>query len=496
MPLRLTDIHFTYEDAPAPALAGVTITFPEGWTGITGVNGSGKSTLMRIAVGELAGFTGDISPANVSGVYCPQTTEAWPVGADKFILDYTSGAARLRRLLGIEEDWPKRFATLSDGERKRLQIAVALWQNPPVLSLDEPTNHLDAPSRERLLPALASYRGIGLVVSHDRAFLDTLVGQCLFMTAGRGVLRKGGYSQGKEQECLEGQTAASDRKTAKAELGRLRGEQDRRRHEAARAKARRSRRHLAKGDSDGRDRIGLAIVSGQDGQTGKLAVQMNSRIKAAEERLRAAWTPKSYSGSFWLDTRPSPRKILIALKAASLPMGEERRLVWPELEVTNTARIGLVGPNGAGKSTLIRHLLKRVAPDVAVLYLPQEVDERKSQELLRQLAANASAAKGRILSLVARLNSDPDRILSGETLSPGELRKVMLATGILGSPELIILDEPTNHLDLPSIEAMEAAFADCPCALLLVSHDSRFVAALTTGRWRFQQEGETTFVIT
>jgi ATPase subunit of ABC transporter with duplicated ATPase domains len=94
-----------------------------------------------------------------------------------------------------------------------------------------------------------------------------------------------------------------------------------------------------------------------------------------------------------------------------------------------------------------------------------------------------------VLSLVARLNSDPDRILSGELLSPGELRKIMLAQAVLQKPQLIIMDEPTNHLDLQSIEALEAVLADCPCALVLISHDMPFLKATTTESWRFTTEG-------
>jgi ATPase subunit of ABC transporter with duplicated ATPase domains len=96
------------------------------------------------------------------------------------------------------------------------------------------------------------------------------------------------------------------------------------------------------------------------------------------------------------------------------------------------------------------------------------------------------APKGQLLSIVARLGSPPARILEGEALSPGELRKVMLARGVLERPQLIIMDEPTNHLDLPSTEALEQMLAACPCALLLVSHDERFLRATCDKLWRFE----------
>ena len=94
-----------------------------------------------------------------------------------------------------------------------------------------------------------------------------------------------------------------------------------------------------------------------------------------------------------------------------------------------------------------------------------------------------------LLSLVARLNSSPERILSGEALSPGELRKILLAMGIMQRPQLIIMDEPTNHLDLHSTEALEAVLAQCPCALVIVSHDAALLDATTNKRWVFTVDG-------
>ena len=99
------------------------------------------------------------------------------------------------------------------------------------------------------------------------------------------------------------------------------------------------------------------------------------------------------------------------------------------------------------------------------------------------MRAADEARKGRILSVVAQLNSDAERILSGENVSPGELRKLMVAEGVLDGPALIVMDEPTNHLDLHSAEALERALAAYPGALVVVSHDRDFLAACTGIRW-------------
>jgi len=96
---------------------------------------------------------------------------------------------------------------------------------------------------------------------------------------------------------------------------------------------------------------------------------------------------------------------------------------------------------------------------------------------------------GDVMTVVSCLGSEPQRLLESRQPSPGELRKLMLALGMARRPHLIVMDEPTNHLDLPSIECLEAALDDVPCGLLLVSHDRRFLAKLTTTRWQIAPDG-------
>jgi ATPase subunit of ABC transporter with duplicated ATPase domains len=492
--LTISNISYTYEGAPTSALGPVSATFAEGWTGIVGANGSGKSTLLRIVAGDLGGYQGNVIPTpllapGASISYCAQATEELPAQAEEFALDYGSDAMQIRRMLSIEDDWTWRFDSLSHGERKRLQVAIALWLNPSVLALDEPTNHVDAPTRNQLLAALVNYRGVGLLVSHDRELLDTLVSQCLFMRNGQGIMRNGTYTQGREQEELAHATVARERKAAKQELAGLNAEQDRRAHEAARADARRSKKNIDPKDHSAKAKIDMAIYSGQDGKAGKRSAQLGTRIQSVERRVAQAFVPKIYDASFWLDTQPSKRRVLVELEAGSISLGDGRTVVFPKLDVESTAHIGLTGPNGAGKSTLIRRLIAHLPADIPMIYLPQELDSEQVRNLLADLKNMAPEKRGQVLSLVARLNSDPDRILSGDALSPGELRKIMLAQGVLQEPQLIIMDEPTNHLDLQSVEVLEAILADCPCALVLVSHDAPFLAAVTATRWIFLPEG-------
>lgn len=500
MQLSVSQMSFAYEDAPSSALDALSATFPEGWTGIVGPNGSGKTTLLRILAGDLDGYHGSVTPRprlspegpGTSLSYCAQTTEHLPQRAEDFALSYDSEALHIQRILGVEADWVWRFDTLSHGERKRLQVAVALWLDPQVLALDEPTNHVDALTRDAILSALKTYRGVGLLISHDRALLDALVQQCLFMRKGQGVMHSGTYTQGHQQELLEQTSISRERKAAKQDLAQLHGEQTRRAGEAARADSRRSKRAIDPKDHDAKRRIDLARVSGQDGKAGKLTAQMNTRVKHAEKRVSEAFVPKIYEGSFWLDTQPSKRRVIAVVPEGCLPLGADRSLKFSRLDIENTDHIGIAGSNGAGKSTFIRHLLLMIDQDIPTIYLPQELDSKQSKHVLADLKALDPASRGKVLSLVARLNSDPDRILSGETLSPGELRKILLAQGMLQSPQLVIMDEPTNHLDVQSIEALEAVLRDCPCALVLVSHDDPFLAAAASRFWRLSGDGNLT----
>ena len=482
MQLTLSGVTYAYPSSVQPILNNVSVAFPPGWTGLLGDNGCGKSTLARIACGIIKPDAGSVT-GGLFAVMCAQETDEPPEGLYDFAADYGREARELRRIFRIEDDMPWRFDELSFGERKKLQIAVALWQRPDVLVADEPTNHLDADAREELTQALARFRGIGILVSHDRELLDALVDRCVsFEAGGRLVVRPGGYTAAHGQADLERASAVRERAAAKEQLARLSAEQDRRAHEAARADARRSKRHIDPKDKSAKAKIDLAIYTGQDGAAGKKTVQMNAQVEAARQRVARAFVHKRYDGDLWVDAHPSPRKTVLHVPAATIPCGPGS-LAIPELYVGNTDHIGIVGPNGAGKSTLLAHLRGLMADDLVVLDIPQELDAHERERTIRGVLELSDAERGRVLSTVAQLNSDPDRILEGGRMSPGELRKLMLAAGMLRHPVLIVMDEPTNHLDLHSTEALERALAGYPGALLLVSHDHTFLSACTTRIW-------------
>ncbi|MEW6754044.1 MAG: ATP-binding cassette domain-containing protein, partial [Candidatus Latescibacterota bacterium] len=257
----------------------------------------------------------------------------------------------------------------------------------------------------------------------------------------------------------------------------------RRGQEAARSHRRRSKRGLGK-DNDARFRRNRARMSGKDGVSGRLLRQLDGRLEQARERLAEARVAKEHELGIWLAGSCSARALLWREPPGELPLGAGRRLRLPELELGPRDRVAVVGPNGSGKTTLVRHLVGRLdLPAQRVVYLPQEIDADQSRQVMAEVHRLGPRALGRAMTAVSRLGSRPERLLGSAQPSPGEVRKVLLALGIAREPHLVLMDEPTNHLDLPSIECLEEALAGCPCCLLLVSHDLRFLQWLTTTSW-------------
>ena len=483
MQLSLQHLTYTYPSCVDPVLRDVSATLPCGWTGLVGDNGCGKSTLARIACGRLAPDRGTVAP-HLFSVYCEQDASAEPDALYDFAAAYDRDAVVLRRDLGVEDDWPWRYDTLSCGQQKRLQVACALWQRPDLLVMDEPTNHVDAPTREAIAAALARVKGVGLLISHDSALLDALCVQCLFMAEGRLTARPGGYSQGRGQEELERGTALRQREQARREKKRLAGEA-----------GMRSCRNLDPKDHSGKERVKLAVYTGKDGVAGKLSSRMESRLSRAEETLAQVKVEKRYDGDLWMRAEPSARKVLYRQPEMTLALGE-RQLLVPPLSIGNTDHIALTGPNGAGKTTLVSEVARRIDPTARVLVIPQEPTAEQCRDALSRLASLDSRSRGRVLAVAAALNSDPDRLVEGERTSPGEMRKLMLGLGMLDEPELIIMDEPSNYLDLHSVEALERLLAAFPGALLLVSHDAALLEATTSVCWEISESSPATSVLT
>ena len=482
----LANVWFTHDGAVSPLFERLNVHFPRGFTGVIGPNGCGKTTLLQLVCGLVKESDGAINIPQKS-VYCPQRTDDPPEQLAAFLQDADREAYALRGRLGIDAAYLDRWPTLSHGERKRTQIGCALWEAPSLLAIDEPTNHIDADGRRLLISALHRYRGICVIVSHDRDLLDELCHQCLMLEPPNYKLFKGGYSQATKLHDLAHQQAVEQRGAARLAQARLQREITTRRNAASRANKDRSKKGLSRKDHDAKEKIDRVRVSGKDGQAGRLLNQMQSRAARADEDLQNATVSKRYETGIWMAGSISPRSHLLRLEAGELPLGQERSMHYPALHMAPTDRIAITGSNGLGKSTLVTHLLDHanVSADHLV-HLPQEITANQGQQILADTKILPPADLGQVMNIVSRLGSRPGRLLESRQPSPGELRKLLLALGMVRQPHFIVMDEPTNHLDLLSIEALENALVDCPCGLLLVSHDQRFMDRLTTAYWRLE----------
>mgnify|MGYP006297457925 CR=1 FL=1 len=127
--LRFTDVTFIYDSASEPLFENLSLHVDAGWTGVIGPNGTGKTTLLKLAAGLLDPATGRVTCGG-DAVYCAQRTDHMPEGFAYFVEDKPKDAQIIKSRLGIADDWIDRWDTLSHGQRKRAQIATALWPSP------------------------------------------------------------------------------------------------------------------------------------------------------------------------------------------------------------------------------------------------------------------------------------------------------------------------------------------------------------------------------
>ena len=483
------NVSFAYDAMTFPILENINIHFSRGWTGIVGANGTGKTTILKLAAGELLPDKGQVT-GSVNTIYCRQRTDEPPTELNAFIESLDNDAFRLKGRLNIMDDWFDRWTSLSHGERKRAQIATALWQQPEVLAVDEPTNHLDNEAREYLFDALKSFRGAGLLVSHDRELLDDLCRQCLFIEPPGVVMRPGNLSEGLLAGNQEKETLINLHKNKKQAYLKIKKETKKRRSVSGQADRMRSKRGLGVKDHDARSKKDMARVTNKDATAGKLLNQLNGRLKQAKEELNSIKVVKKYEMGIWVTGAKSKRKILFNLKEGVIDFGEKGRLSYPDLVMCPDNRIALTGSNGAGKSTLLKQIVNLLRlDDDRLVYIPQEISREASKGIIEKVRKFNGDKLGKMMTVVSRLGSRPERVLESKEPSPGETRKLMLAAGIANEPHLIIMDEPTNHMDLPSIQCLEDALKDCPCGLLLVSHDRLFLDHLTNKNWHIERKG-------
>jgi len=345
---------------------------------------------------------------------------------------------------------------LSGGWKMRVGLARILVMQPDALLLDEPTNHLDLESILWLEGWLAAFPGALLMTSHDREFLNRMVSKIIEIDGGDLITHSGDY------DFYERQRAIAEREQA-AQYARQQAMLAKEETFIARFKARASH-----------------------------AAQVQSRVKKLEKIEKVEPPKRRQTVAF--EFRPAPRSGEDVVRIEALRKAYGERVVFDGLDlwVRRQERWCVMGANGAGKSTLLELVAGETAPDAGSLALGAAVKlgyfAQHSMEVLRGNetvfetleAAFPSASIGSLRALAGCFGFSGDEIEKRcRLLSGGEKARLVLARMLYDPPNFLVLDEPTNHLDLTTKEMLIAALAGFEGTLLLVSHDRRFLAALT-----------------
>ena len=480
--------------------------------GIMGRNGCGKTTLFRLLTGELSPDEGEITIAAGKRLGLISQIPHYPPGytAEQVLRSAFSGLEALRRKLealaekltanapktlleeydrlsnayqvggGYEQDTqtekicnglgiPKamreqEFDRLSGGEKTRVNLGRLLLEQTDILLLDEPTNHLDLKSVEWLEDYILKFKGTVLTISHDRYFLDRVVGRIIEISGGKAEFYSGNYTfyLQEKQERFNRQLKQYEQEQAKLkQLGytveRMKGWGINNRVLYRRA---------------------MSIQHRME------RIEKTER-PTKEKTLRARFGEKEFHGDE-----------VLSVKGLGKRFGERTLFSGVELQVQGGERIALLGDNGTGKTTFLRVLLGELpgegkikfGPSVKWAYLPQVIHfdhpERTLYDtMLYEKNCTPQSARDR---LGAFLFSGEDVFKTVGTLSGGEQSRLRLCMLMDEKINLLVLDEPTNHLDVASREWVECAIDEYEGTLIFVSHDRYFVDKFATRVWELE----------
>jgi ATPase subunit of ABC transporter with duplicated ATPase domains len=508
------------EVGPRVLLDGASFTLQSGdKVGLVGRNGAGKTTLMRTLVGFRSPAAGSIIRSGNLGYFSQEAVlpdlERPDMSALERILAAREIGAMLRRIedtrrkierldgeardraikrfarlqdefeakggfpaeaeakrtaaaLGIGNDeLTQPIATMSGGQRRRTELARILFAETDTMLLDEPTNHLDLDAKAWLMDYLASYRGALLVVSHDLPLLDESITSVLSLEGAHLEAYRGNYSHfitERERRRLqkERERRHQDEKIAQLEytINRFKGTTEK--------MARKAKVMETRVDRIKRDLVEVA-ARGKD-----VSVRFPQPEPSGRTPLKAEGLAKSY--------------------------GDNLVFVDVDVDVDRGECMLIMGLNGAGKTTLLRILAGIETTDLGEVAIGHNATIGYYAQEHEQIHDGVS-----VLDHLREVSDQPDRVLrtilghflladkieqDAGTLSGGEKTKLALAQVVLARPNVLLLDEPTNNLDPQAKQALLAALRQYQGTIILVSHDTGFVAEVQPDRAIMMPDGE------
>ena len=345
---------------------------------------------------------------------------------------------------------------LSGGWKMRVALARILLMRPDAMLLDEPSNHLDLESLIWLETFLKGYEGALLMTSHDRAFMNRIVGRIIEIDAGQLTSYSGDY------EFYETQRALAEKQQQ--------------------ARFERQQAMLAKE---------LAFIERFKARASH-AAQVQSRVKKLEKIDRVE--PPRRRQTVQFDFPPSPRCGEDVATLAKVDKRYGAKVIYEGLDfqVRRRERWCVMGVNGAGKSTLLKLIAGATEPDeggvklgasVKMGYFAQHAMDLLDGEatVFQWLEAKfPQAGQGSLRALCGAFGFSGDDVEKRcRVLSGGEKARLVMAAMLFDPPNFLVLDEPTNHLDLATKEMLIKALGDYEGAMLFVSHDRHFLAELS-----------------
>lgn len=363
------------------------------------------------------------------------------------------------------EDLDKKLSCFSGGQRTKIALMKLLLEKPDVLLLDEPTNHLDIAAVEWLEGYLKNYKNSVVIVSHDRMFLDRIVGVVYEIEYGVTTRYKGNYTAFLAQKQQAYDKALKDAKWKSAEIDRLRKIVEKFRYKATKA------------------------------------AMAQSKLKEIE-RLGTVETPRRFDTSTFASSfQPEYESVRDALFVKDLVFGYDKPLGEISLAVERGQKIGVIGSNGTGKSTLLKTITGLIPPlsgDVRfgvktrVGYFDQTIAATRSElSVLEDFRAEFPELNdGEIRkTLGGFLLSGDDVFKCVKDLSGGEKVRLALSKIFRRRPNFLILDEPTNHMDIIGKETLEKLLMDFSGTVIVVSHDRYLINRVAKSLIVFENGG-------